>query len=238
MENHASDTVPIVGEADVTEADLAHVATQLPGSQRPWLVPALVAAGFLVFLVLNPAAPREQILSLALPAAFAVLLTVLFQRAARRAWIKQALTNVGGPTTFRFDDYGFASESSMRQHRLAWAVLVRVPETAQAFLVYTTPGTVLIVPKRAFADAEVARLRRWLPERITPTPLQKAGLFGARSTQRTLLLWVLLVVAFLAIWQFLDQPPPQHRRHAERENAAAAARPSRGGEASDVDSSP
>jgi hypothetical protein len=156
--------------------------------------------------------------------AFSVLVSTLFQRATRRAWTKQAFANVGGQTTFRFDDYGFTWESSLRQHRLAWASLARALETPTAFLVYPSPQTVLIVPKRAFTDADVAVLSRLLRERITLKPAPKAGLFANRAW-RTVLLWVVLVVTFLAIWQFLDErAPSEHRRH-QRENAAESPTP-------------
>jgi hypothetical protein len=143
---------------------------------------------------------------------------------------------MGGPTTFCFDDYGFSSESKLRQHRLAWASLSRARETPEAFLVYTTPLTVLIVPKRAFSESDVATLRRWLPERITAKPLPPTGGLRGRGT---LLLWVVLVVTFLSIWHFLANDGPPHGERAKRRNTAASAVVTGlGGEASDVDSSP
>jgi hypothetical protein len=229
----------IVGDADVSEADLARAGAKLPGAKQPWLMPVVLGAAMLLLLGLSlPAIAWETMLSVLLVTAFLVVVSTLLQRATRRAWSKQAFANVGGQTTFRFDDYGFTWESSLRQHRLAWASLARALETPTAFLVYTAPQAVLIVPKRAFTDADVAALSRLLRERITPKPAPKAGLFANR-TWRTLLLWVVLVVTFLAIWQFLDRrAPPEHRRR-KRENAAESATPPKtNGETSDVDSSP
>jgi YcxB-like protein len=235
----ASEARAIVGEADVSEGDLAEALTQLPGAKHPWLAPTLVAAALLLFLGLSPSPfASEATLTVLLPAAFVIIVSTFFQRGVRRAWVKQAFANIGGQTTFRFDDYGFTSESSLRQHRLAWASLARALETPKAFLVYTTPRTVLIVPKRAFSDADVPTLSRLLLERITPTPPPKTGLFKA-SANRTLLLWVVLVAAFLGIWRFLDEgAPPRRHERSKRENAVNSGPPSSGGEASDVDSSP
>lgn len=238
MVDQASDSAAIVGEADVTEADLLQVAKALPGSKRPWLVPAIIAVGMVPLLVLNGPDWRARTLTVLLPAAFVIIMTVYFQRGIGRAWAKQALTNIGGSTTFRFDDYGFAAESSLRQHRLAWAGLARALETPQAFLVYTTPGTVLIVPKRAFADDEVLRLSGWLRERITPVPVRKVGVFGTVSAQRTLVLWVVLLVTFLSIWHFLGEDAPRPSQQGPHGNTGEMAKSSGGGEASDVDSSP
>lgn len=204
MVDQASDSTVIVGQADVSEADLTQVVAHLPGSKHRWLVPVMIAAGMLPLLLLNGADWRAQTLTVGLPLAFVLIMTTYFQRGIGRAWAKQALSNIGGPTTFRFDDYGFTSESSLRQYRLAWAGLARSLETPQAFVVYTTPGTVLIVPKRAFADHEVVRLSALLRERILPVPVQKMRIFGRVSAQRTLLLWVVLLVTFLSIWHFLD----------------------------------
>jgi YcxB-like protein len=235
--NQASDSGAIVGEAELSEADLAQAQTRLPGSQRPWLVPVLVGVAMLLSLGLNQSAlSSESMLTVVLPALFVVTLSTYSQRAARRAWVKQAFANIGGDTTFRFDDYGFTSESSLRQHRLAWASLARTLETPEAFLVYTTPRTVLIVPKRAFSDAEVTTLSRLLLERVTPQP--KVGLFNA-TANRTLLLWVVVVSAFLGIWHFLgEEATPRRHGHRNRASAPDSATPSSSGEASDIDSSP
>jgi hypothetical protein len=238
MVDQASGSAVIVGEVDVVEADLAQVATHLPGSKGRWLVPVMIAVGMVPLWILNGSNVRGQALTVVLPLLFVIIMTTYFQRGFGRAWAKQALSNIGGPTTFRFDDYGFTSESSLRQHRLAWASLARSLETPQAFVVYTTPGTMLIVPKRAFADDEVIRVSALLRERISPISVKRVGVFGTASAFRTLLIWVVVLVTFLSIWYFFDEGTPPRREHAHRENGAEAARPSEGGEASDVDSSP
>jgi len=233
----ANDSAAIVGEADVTDADLRHALSQMPGSRRLWVWLTLLAVFALLYIGLRPEGfDRDALLTMVLPMAFAAVGVAYFQVAGGRAWVKQALTNVGGPTTFRFDAYGFSSESKLRQHRLAWAGLNSARETPAAFLVYTTPRTILIVPKRAFSEAQVATLGRWLQERITAKPLQPTGGLGGRGV---LLLWVVLIVTFLSIWHFLSDDGPPHRQRAKRQNTAASARSSSlGGEPSDVDSSP
>jgi len=124
----------------------------------------------------------------------------------------------------------------LRQHRLAWAGLARSIDTAQAFLVYTTPRTLLIVPKRAFADADVLTLRNMLAERVTAQPAPTGGLLGG-SVTRVLVLWAALIVAFLAVWHFLDEGAPPARRRADPSGMPAASQKDLG-EAKDVDSSP
>jgi hypothetical protein len=77
-------------------------------------------------------------------------------------------------------------------------------------------------------------LRSMLAERVKPQPLPKAGLLGGLAS-RTLLLWVVLVVAFLAIWHFLDDSAPP-ARHVQRPGVPAA--DADAGETKDADSSP
>ena len=240
--DEARDPGAIVGEADVTEADLAQALTRRPGSNRPWLAPVVMIVAAVLSLGLSlHELNRESMLTVVLPMGFVVTLVMFIQRGVRRGWIKQAFSNIGGPTTFRFDDYGFSSESSLRQHRLAWAGLARALETPQAFLIYTTPRTVLIVPKRAFTAAEVATLGPMLRERITPKSTPTAGLFPS-TPLRMLVLWVVVLVMFLSIWHYLEADNEirgqnhGHRDHRDHRDHAVA--PTTDGEASDVDSSP
>jgi hypothetical protein len=163
MLDEASDSAAIVGQAEVSEADLAQVLARQPGNQRPWLFPVVMVAAVLAYLALTSSAfTRETFLTFVMPATLVAGGSWYLHVAARRAWIKQAFANVGGSTTFRFDDFGFSSESKLRQHRLAWAALARSLETPEAFLIYTTPRTVLVVPntRRARARSSCTRARR------------------------------------------------------------------------------
>lgn len=235
--DETSDSAAIVGQTDVGEVDLAQALGRLRGNRRPWLLPVLMVAAMLVFMALSPSRiGSETLLSFVLPVSVVAILMTYFQVAGKRAWVKQALANIGGPTTYRFDDFGFSSESQLRQHRLAWATLTRTVETPEAFLIYTTPQTLLIIPKRAFADADVAALGSLLLARVKQQPI----VTGRVSGRFTLLLWVVLVVTFLSIWHFLsiDDAPTRRQRHPHQNTADAAEISAEGGEASDVDSSP
>lgn len=231
-----SGSAAIVGQTEVGEADLRQAHARLPGNQRTWLLPVLMVAFTLLYLVLTPSAfTTHAFLTFVLPVAFVAIFLTYARVAGKRIWVKQALANVGGSTTFRFDDFGFSSESKLRQHRLAWGALARAVETPEAFLIYTTPQTVLIVPKRAFSDAHVAVLRSLFPERIKPQPVAT----GRISGRFTLLVWVVLVVTFLSIWHFLsiDDAPSRRKRHSESA-ASRAATAAQGGETRDVGDDP
>lgn len=238
--DETSDSGAIVGETEVGAADLAQALQRMQGKSRPWLVPVLMVAAMLAFVTLSPSRiTSETWLSFVLPVSVVAILLTYFQVAGRRAWVKQALANVGGPTTYRFDEFGFSSESQLRQHRLAWAALARTVDTPESFLIYTTPQTVLIVPKRAFAAADIVTLGQWLPQRVKQQPVAKGGLTGGVSGRGTLLMWVVLLVTFLSIWHFLSiDSAPSRRQNRPHQGATSTSEMSGGGEASDVDSSP
>ena len=63
-----SDSAAIVGEADVTEADLRHALSQMPGSRRLWVWLALMVVFTLVYIGLRPDAfDRHALLTMVLP---------------------------------------------------------------------------------------------------------------------------------------------------------------------------
>jgi hypothetical protein len=118
----------------------------------------------------------------------------------RMRWAKNALHTLRGEegVLFRFDDYGFHVTAPGRESRLAWSEVYRSIDTALAFLVYTAPHAVVIVPKRAFASAEVNLLQALLIERVRPRPLA-----GTPRLGRFLLLWLVLLISFFAIRNLL-----------------------------------
>lgn len=202
----------VTGRAELVEADFAAAATRLPqfrrGLTQLWLWPLLVIAFMSIHRFLNQGDSSLELLPLTLPVVFAIALALVFRRLTHRAWIKQAQANQGGNAEFRFDDFGFGLESPLRQHRLAWASLAHWVETPEAFVIYTTPRTLLLVPKRAFSSQSLDRVRELLASRIT-TKEPAGSAFGSFNWRKTLLLWLILVLAFLGIWHWLDQPSPR-----------------------------
>ena len=83
---------------------------------------------------------------------------------------------------------------------MAWAAVHAQVVTKGAFLLYPSAQICVVVPKRAFAEADQLRLAKELEARVAP--LKRGG-----GAVRALVLWVVLIVAFLALWQFLDAAP-------------------------------
>jgi hypothetical protein len=120
----------------------------------------------------------------------------------RREFIRRALADFGptGPrtATLGFDDFGISFESALRTGRTAWGAMWSHHETERSFLVFLSAAALLVVPKRAFSEADQKSIRAELAARVVATN-------SRRETKITsgLVLWVILVAAFIAIWRFL-----------------------------------
>jgi hypothetical protein len=208
------DAAVIEGQVELTLSDFSSAVPHLPGFKRGWQVPAILVGALLVFNLINP-----MPLTSLLPAGFMAVLLLYFQVLGRKAWAKRAFSDLGGGVSkFRFDDYGLSVESSLRQHRLAWVSLAQKLETPESFVVFSTPQTLFVIPKRAFKVEQVDALRQLCLSRIVPRPEHAPP----GSPKRLLFAWLAVIIAFLAIWHFLntDDAPAgtQHKtRHVRTE---------------------
>lgn len=87
-------------------------------------------------------------------------------------------------------------DSSFGEQRYAWETLSGVTEAARAYLLYTSPRRLFVVPKRAFdADdsAEVAELL------AAVRPPRERG-----RRRRTLAVWAAVCAAFLVLFRRLE----------------------------------
>jgi hypothetical protein len=187
----------IVGETSFTRDDFLNARRSLPGAKAPFiLVP--IAAMYVLFSFLADHQQGALAAMLVTPIAFTAVFVFAMWNGTRR-WANNVFAELRGDhdVTFRFDRYGLAVETSKRQAKVAWEVLHRALETKLAFLVYTSANTAEVVPKRAFAASDLETLRQWLRERIQARPVRRVLL-------NTFVLWIVLIFAFLLIWQFLN----------------------------------
>jgi len=200
---------PIVGRAQLTPDDFTAVWAALPQNRRlfvrlgSWVV--LIGMFWFVRGLLDPAAASEPLpwTMLLVPGVMVVGFPLILWR-SRNAWGKNAVAELRGNegVEYRFDAAGFSFSAPGRQVQHAWSALYRCLETAQAFAIYTGPAAVIVVPKRAFAADDQARLVSLLPTAVPNRPLSGAATW--RPLGRTVLLWVVMVIAFLVIWQVLN----------------------------------
>ena len=85
--------------------------------------------------------------------------------------------------------------SHVKQDYEALKRFVLMPHT---LLLYSSNSIAQIVPLRAFAPADRGRLIAWVEAEVKPSPKVPPAL------KRTLSIWAVLVVAFAAIWWFLN----------------------------------
>jgi hypothetical protein len=201
----------VSGEVAYTVEDFAQAYDHIPAFRRlqsgVYLLPLIWAIGIATTLL----APRghgeerpEIPLHILLPSIFFVVLMVVGLRRMKSGWAQRAFKDTGsGKASFRFDADGYHSKSSLREAQVAWAALPYYLETPEAFLIYTSTQTVMVLPKRALDGASgVDALRALLAERIRQQPP------GGGRPGMKLLIWVVALVVFLSVWHFLNLEAP------------------------------
>ncbi|HXU80296.1 MAG TPA: YcxB family protein [Polyangia bacterium] len=190
------------GEIELEQGDLERPLTQMSWWTRlRW---GYVALGVLLALALvssakGPIRWTEVLPSFGMMAAFAAVLFYVPRLNARR--LLQSLVRAGDARVFyRFDAEGVTIRASGATASFAYRTIQRVQETSTAFLLYTAPGVANIVPKRAFTPADVERVRALVTPQVK---IQRSpGL-----PVKTLVLWGVLIFAFLMIWQLMNAHP-------------------------------
>jgi len=190
----------IDGKAVLTERDFVEAWGHVPQFRRSirafvWLLPSLGV--LMVLSAANRGGLRWAVLSL-VPAGITVALGVGALPLLRARWAKRVIRDAAaGETTFRFDEAGVQASNSLRRHELKWAGLTQQVETPSSFLICASPRMLLVVPKRAFGPDEQQGLRQMLQQRILAKP-------QASHLPRLLLLWLVVFIVILGVWQFLS----------------------------------
>lgn len=186
---------PIRGEAQLTADDFKAVWVAVPAVRR-------MIVWFVALVVLGPtflwwrADGRNPLILGAIPICLVAVAVGVYRGRAR--WAEAALGgSQGQPIQYLFDAEAFQVKAPGRDSRAEWATLRGHLEVDHAFMLYMSPQLFVLVPKRAFTDADQARLRSELTARV---PLQKAP----SGAKKMLLMWLALILAYLGIWQFLS----------------------------------
>ncbi|HEY3252476.1 MAG TPA: YcxB family protein [Polyangiaceae bacterium] len=201
---------PIVGCTELRVEDFTSAWAALPQNRRVFVRFGLWLLAIPLFgvyqLLLNESGPHDAsgspwpVVALSLGVAGALFGFALWRD--RTVWARNAVADLRGAegVEFRFDALGFSFQAPGRHAQHTWDSLYRCIETANAFAIYTGPIMVMIVPKRAFAASELDSLRARLLERVPNRALRGTELWQPWK----LVLWIVLVVAFLVIWQLLE----------------------------------
>jgi YcxB-like protein len=101
--------------------------------------------------------------------------------------------------SYRFDSEGVNLKTPVSELSMSYAALRRQREGSTAFLLYTGERLAQLVPKRAFDAAQLEQIRRWLSAGVKERPQPRRFL-------RAIVLWLVLIVSFLLLWQLVLAP--------------------------------
>jgi Mn2+/Fe2+ NRAMP family transporter len=139
----------------------------------------------------------SALLFFVLPMVFAVALFLFFLRLARPGPRTLAtFRDEDRRQTYRFERDAFEVRTGTTQARVAYRGLHAFTDGKDALLLFTRPNVMHLVPKRVLSLEELERVTGWLRAGVEP-PQRTFPLV------RVLVIWVVLIVAFLAIWLVL-----------------------------------
>jgi hypothetical protein len=157
----------VEGSIEMHERDIASAILQMSLIYRArW--PAVLWAAFYAVHVSLGGTPNQVVLPVLVCGMIVVFLFVQPRLTARR--LVQSIARGGDrKVSYRFDAEGLTITTAGSTTTFAYQKLVRVREVKSALLLYANPRIANIVPKRAFSEGELARVRALL------APHGKAG---------------------------------------------------------------
>lgn len=161
----------------------------------------VVLAWPVLWVVVRSLNGGDGVVSLWVPAAVVCIgipaLLFGFNRAASK--VLENRKDTERDITWELDETGYCVKTPGSDSRAAWDTVHRIKEGRRTFLLYPASNIFQIIPKRAFRYEDIPRIRWLFRTRVTPRS-------ASNPMVRTVALWVVLIVAFLAVWQFLQQP--------------------------------
>ena len=203
-----SDPTLIQGRLRMTEEDIVGgLRGMTPLLRVRWVYLAVVVAGAVYGLVSGGLMkhPGQFFPFLGVNGFILALLFFAPKSAARKT--AQALRLEEGDVTVRFDDEAVTIHAPGSTTTTAYRAIPGWRESASAFLLYCGTNAANIVPKRAFEPDDVPRVRALLAANVKAAPAP-----GQKTLRRTLIVWVLLLAAFMVVWQLFENPQARQRR--------------------------
>jgi len=129
----------------------------------------------------------------------ALLVYAQFRSGSVSKKLFRAMNSGEREVSYRFDAEGVNVQTSVSDFSVRYAAIRRQREVSTAFLLYTQERVAQIIPKRAFDAAQLERIRQWLERGVPEGPPPK-------NVLRIFVIWTVLVVVFLLVWQLLVAP--------------------------------
>lgn len=191
------DALRVEGRLELTEADVLHALQSMPerrfGAAAVYVFAALVLLGIGLVQGFDPAIW----MSLGFVAVLLVFMNLGSTRLQARRFFKDIAAD-RRETSYVFTPTGLeitTKHSHVKQDYEALKRFVLMPHT---LLLYSSSSIAQIVPLRAFVPADRERVIGWVQAQVKPSPKVPPTL------KRTVGMWLVLVLAFLAIWSFLN----------------------------------
>ena len=197
MSQELDETTAISGSVTLTPSDVLPAILALPLFRRRWLY--VVLACLLVAAWWLMALPEVSFGAL-LPFITFTLGFWAFLFAGPRYFARRNIAALSHPVV-RYEVTRETLTTTTKEVTVTrtWSTFRFFKEEADVFLLGIGTGAIDIVAKRAFTPEQLVVLRERLTNEVS-TGTQK----GIRRVPQVLLLWLLLVLGFLAVWQWLQ----------------------------------
>ena len=201
---------PIEGRVELTEADFVEAwlgyAMRRHHVQTTWKLIAIVLVISLAALVsawpVMPGVWTAMILALL---AGVYLVKYQWVWIGKRSFAR--LHDARRRFKVSISEAGMHARGPKAEVRYAWSTLTAWIETAHLFVMLGPQGISDLCPKRSFDPADLPALRALFDARIVTPPAVTTQAKATRSLSwKTLVLWLVLVAAFFAIYQLVQTP--------------------------------
>jgi hypothetical protein len=195
-ENDAASAGPrVVGHVFLELKDVQQALADAPGARRRFFT---IGATVLFLCVVVPLTNREAAAGSFFAGVVMAGALVYMQLFQRRKVAERILAGRGErelAVDYEFSPAGLGISTAASKSVSEWSAYHHATEIPTAFLVYPNPTVFQIVPKRAFAEADLPRLRELFAAHLKGKP-------PTNPLVRTVVLWAVLVILFLAFWNF------------------------------------
>jgi YcxB-like protein len=196
---------PIEGRVTLTEEDVRRGLRETPENRQANLaLPVMMGVMLLIAWTTRMGRPNASALSVVPFVIVSIIIgwsSLTAQRKQARKLFAQMLESER-EHSYVFDDAGIQIQNQTSTTRLTYLALHRFLEGPTTFLLFVGAPLPQLVPKRAFAEADLSAIRELCAKHVT---VRKNPDFEKPSAKRVLILlaWVLLSMALLFGLAFL-----------------------------------
>jgi len=191
------DTLRVEAQIDLTEADFLHALQGMPERRFGTAALSVIASMVLVGVGLVNGFDLAVWLSFGLTAVLVVFMNFYTTRLQARRFFND-IDAGRRQTAYVFTPTSLTVTTKNSHVRQDYEALKRYVLTPHTLLLYSSSSIAQIIPLRAFVSGDRERVIAWIRAQVKPSPKVPGAL------KRTVVVWLMLVVAFAAIWWLLN----------------------------------